>query len=332
MSSVEDEYKQLKNQLNSARVLIPFMLYPILVTRSEVLRNAADKIANIGIDVSYNIIDVAGSPIIIPNVSAKPPSKPKIEYTGYLSKLKPPYSYTSTDGLDVILPPMFMFDTDKFMSSVKQMGAIPILSLVYGVSDVSAPYNGDFQNAVKKVYYSKHIELEVESTDTDKTPEEHGYPGYPWLKLKTETEELLVRIEYFVKGTKTIIYRLGDSETWIYYTRGRFRLLRIDTGELIDTDMRGRLLYVKTDEWLRVYYDKQTLSEPYAILFIEAPDGLYRTPIVVKPPDTPLQDIEDLLSQTKRLVSLRIIDEYRVEYVVVGEKLPYHYPLISLRR
>ena len=321
MSSVEDEYKQLKNQLNSARVLIPFMLYPILVTRSEVLRNAADKIANIGIDVSYNIIDVAGSPIIIPNVSAKPPSKPKIEYTGHLTKLEQPYSYVSTDGLDVILPPIFMFDTTAFTNTMSQFYKSHALAQVYGVSSLDAPYNGDFRNAVKKVYYNKTLTTTYEAIDSSKTPTQHGYPGYPFYLLFEDSQIHVVRVDWFRIGTTTYVYKLSDSETYIRYTVGRFLLHNITNNEVVAADQRGIIIYAHPDDYVKVFYGRHHIEPPYGYIIFNTPEAIYHAPMVVADPSSTHDDIVNLLSEKFKDISIRVVKEIRNTAFISGERI-----------
>ena len=322
MSSVQDEYEQLKDKILSACGSMPNKVLTILQLRSEVLRKAANTVSNILVDTSYNIVDVAGSPIIIPNVSAKPTLKPKIEYTGKLTKLEQPYSYVPADGLDVILPPIFMFDTTAFTNTMSQFYKSHALAQVYGVSSLDAPYNGDFRNAVKKVYYNKTLTTTYEAIDSSKTPTQHGYPGYPFYLLFEDSQIHVVRVDWFRIGSITYVYKLSDSETYIRYTVGRFLLHDITDDKEIAADQRGIIIYTHPDDYVKVFYGKHHIEPPYGYMLLGTPEALYSIPMVIADPSSTHNDIVNLLSEKFTDLSVRVVEEVRNTAFISGERIP----------
>jgi len=319
MSSVIDQYNQLRQEMNEYRLNLPDKIRTILMLRNDIIRKASNEVSKMLIDITYNIVDVANNPIIMPNTSAPSTHQPYIQYTGAVSVLQPPFSYAPPEGIPVIQPPIFLFDVDKFISSAKQMSATSILSLVYGIAKKEAPYECDFENAVKKVCYTKNIEMEYEALKEFTEPEEHGYSGKIWFKMMHDTTEFIARIDVFRYGTKTYLIKLADSNAYVRYTKGTFAVRRMDTNEFILLELRGSIIHGIPDEYTTLYYEKHQLADIYGILIIDTPNGLYRIPAVVKPENTPVSEIESLLAPYLSILTLKVTKEGRPEYGIAGE-------------
>jgi len=328
-----DRYTTLRDEMTQFRNNLPRILLGILNKRAEKMKQISNEILKIVPDISYNLVDVAGTKVLAPNVQSKPPTRYYIQYTGKLGKLERPHAFVPEEGLEVILPPVFMFDEQQFIKTIKQMSSTTVIGLVYGISSLDAPYNGDFQNAVKKIYYSKEVVEEYDAVTESIEPPWRSELGEFIFKLKQDDTEKIVYINWLMPGTKCIKYRLSDSNVYIYHAYGRYIINNYETGGQEQPIIYGHVLVFKYDDYVKVMYGKRHMYHPYGVLILETPEDVYEVYGVTFPKGTDIGTVNTYLGLAQHIAMPYIEKALRIAGEVLGLplrlRLPFFYPILG---
>lgn len=320
----EDEYNALRDEMVNYRGQLPYKVREILQLRTEALSRLAEKIKNITLDVTYNLIDIGGNKILMPGVTYTPPYVPKIEYTGTLTKLTQPIAYVPSEGLDVILPPQMYIDWDAIKDSLKDIGGMTVLGYVYAISSPDAPYNGDFQNAVKKVYYSKKLLYEVPYTDEWNLVDWENFGWHAVMLYQSNSNEILAKIKEVYRGGSLKLFQLSDSEVQIFYTTGTFRLREYTTDNEIKPYIRGHLIMIQGNlNGLRVFYGKMPIDINEGVFIIETASESIVTKCVLVQHGTDEATVRSMLESKKPFFIglLNIISPYSISIPAIAERI-----------